>query len=335
MRTTARYSAKGGMIWALALMLLFTGGCTRGALSARPEAALSVHPAGAQPAVVAPAPPTPRRFSQGEVLYIRYCADCHGWQGRGDGPLAQILAAKPQNLRQHPELFAAHSHAELVARILYGKAFLVPIDPTALPYTEAEVTALLTYLQRLPTLSWTEVNRGKEVYDSLCTSCHGLYGRGDGLGARALSVPPRDLTAPVYQAQIGDDELRRIIADGKGAMPGAADVLTAHEVRAVITFLRVLSPGYELYNRFCAYCHGFAGHPPASNPENRGSVRVEHAIPAFDGTYFRIHTIEQVRAGIQHMRKQSRPAMPHFSGQLSADEVSDIVTYLRTLPPES
>jgi hypothetical protein len=35
------------------------------------------------------------------------------------------------------------------------------------------------------------------------------------------------------------------------------------------------------------------------------------------------------------MHKQSRPIMPHFAGQLSADEVSAIVTYLRTLPPES
>src|SRR5262249_3974356 len=146
-------------------------------------------------------------------------------------------------------------------------------------------TAVLTYLQRLPTLSWTAINRGKVVDDSLCTSCHGLYGRGGGFGARVLSVPPRDLTAPAYQEQIGDEELLRIITDGKGAMPGAADVLTAHEVRAVIAFLRVSSPGYELYNRFRAYCHGFEGHPPASGPENLGSARVEHAIPTFDDRY--------------------------------------------------
>jgi mono/diheme cytochrome c family protein len=335
MHTTARCLAKGQLIWAIALILLFTGGCTRGALSVRPEAAFNAHPAAVQSAVVAPAPPLPRRLTQGEVLYLRHCADCHGWQGRGDGPLAQLLTAKPQNLRQHPELFTTHSDAELVARILSGKALLVPVDPAALSYTEAEVTSLLAYLQQLPTLSWTDVNRGKEVYDSLCTACHGLYGRGDGLGARALSVRPRELTVPAYQAQIGDGELFRIIADGKGAMPGAADVLTAHELRAVIAFIRVLSPGYELYNRFCAYCHGVDDHPPASGPEHRGSTRAEHAIPTFDETYFRTHTIEQIRIGIQHRRKQSRPAMPHFAGQLAADEVGDIVTYLRTLAPES
>src|SRR5258706_6315269 len=29
---------------------------------------------------------TPRRFSQGEVLYIRHCSGCHGWEGKGNGP---------------------------------------------------------------------------------------------------------------------------------------------------------------------------------------------------------------------------------------------------------
>jgi cytochrome c553 len=134
---------------------------------------------------------------------------------------------------------------------------------------------------------------------------------------------------------VSDEALFRIIADGKGAMPGTADVLTAHEVRAVIAFARVLSPGYELYNRFCAYCHGFTGQPPPSAQESAGSPRVGKIIPTFDETYFRTHTSEEVRAGIQHMRKQNRPVMPHFAGQLTADEISDIVTYLRTLPPES
>src|SRR5262249_1078022 len=177
----------------------------------------------------------------------------------GDGRPPPTPPPPPPNLRRPPELFAAHSDAELIARILEGKALLVPVAPAALPYTEAEVTAVLTYLQRLPTLPWAAVNRGKEVYDSLCTSCHGLYGRGDGLGARALAVPPRDLAAPAYQEQVGDEALFHIIAEGKGAMPGAADVLTAHELRAVVAFVRVLSPGYEFYNRFCAYCHGFDG----------------------------------------------------------------------------
>lgn len=325
---------KRHMMGAVAFICMIVAACTHRGLSLRPKTAVGVHATTAQPAVPIPAPPTPRRFTQGEVLYLGYCADCHGWEGRGDGPLASILVAKPQNLRQRPELFT-YSDAELVARILSGKALLVPLNPAPLPYTESEVSALLAYLQQLPTLSWPEINQGSAVYNSLCVACHGLYGRGDGLGARALSVGLRDLTTPAYQEQIDNEELQRIIADGKGAMPGAGDILTRHEVQAVIAFLRVLSPGYELYNRFCVYCHGAQGLPSALDPQSADTSPSEKAIPALDQTYLRTHTREQVRMGIQHMRKQSRPAMPHFAGDLSTDEVSDIVIYLRTLPPES
>jgi mono/diheme cytochrome c family protein len=35
------------------------------------------------------------------------------------------------------------------------------------------------------------------------------------------------------------------------------------------------------------------------------------------------------------MLKQSRTVMPHFAGQLNADEAKQILTYLRTLPQGS
>jgi mono/diheme cytochrome c family protein len=36
----------------------------------------------------------------GEALYRRYCASCHGLQGRGDGPLAETLKRRPTDLTQ-------------------------------------------------------------------------------------------------------------------------------------------------------------------------------------------------------------------------------------------
>src|SRR5262245_19301181 len=36
----------------------------------------------------------------GEALYHRYCASCHGLQGRGDGPLAETLKRRPSDLAQ-------------------------------------------------------------------------------------------------------------------------------------------------------------------------------------------------------------------------------------------
>jgi mono/diheme cytochrome c family protein len=34
----------------------------------------------------------------GQPLYLRYCAACHGRQGRGDGPVAPALGEKPTDL---------------------------------------------------------------------------------------------------------------------------------------------------------------------------------------------------------------------------------------------
>jgi mono/diheme cytochrome c family protein len=38
--------------------------------------------------------------ASGRDMYLRYCASCHGAEGRGDGPLAGSLAKPPADLTQ-------------------------------------------------------------------------------------------------------------------------------------------------------------------------------------------------------------------------------------------
>jgi mono/diheme cytochrome c family protein len=42
--------------------------------------------------------PAPAAEDAGGALYVRYCASCHGREGRGDGPVAPALGEKPTNL---------------------------------------------------------------------------------------------------------------------------------------------------------------------------------------------------------------------------------------------
>jgi len=317
------------------VVLVLVSGCARGTLPSHS----AVEPTAQLPAdrsIVTASALSLRRFTPGEVLYLRHCAGCHGWEGQGNGLVAQALEINPPSLRRS-ELFTHNTEAELVARILLGKDLRAPYSSPAAPNTEAEITALLGYLRYLPTIVWEQVEAGEKVYDALCLSCHGVYGHGDGMMASSLPSPPRDLSSPSSQSQVSNEELLRIISEGKGAMPGAKDVLSDTELRTVVTFVRHFSPGFELYDRFCSGCHGADGRPPVlAFQELFGTpLGQEEQPPVFDQTYMQTHTDEHLQVWVRHMVKENRIGMPHFAGELNAEQVRQILTYLRTLSPLS
>src|SRR5438552_1044054 len=47
-------------------------------------------------------------------------------------------------------------------------------------------------------------------FTSMCATCHGEDGRGDGPAAPNLTVKPRDYTDPTWQASVTDDQLKQI-----------------------------------------------------------------------------------------------------------------------------
>jgi mono/diheme cytochrome c family protein len=126
----------------------------------------------------------------------------------------------------------------------------------------------------------------------------------------------------------------RIVADGQGAMPGVGDLMDAEQLQAVAAYVRLLSPGHQLYTRFCSVCHGADGHPPEMDTEAIGeSEAMPEDLPrvAFTQTYFRIHSEEQVRQSVEDMLQHARAIMPHFNGDLSNEQVRAILRYLRGL----
>jgi mono/diheme cytochrome c family protein len=76
----------------------------------------------------------------------------------------------------------------------------------------------------------------RSVFQTLCATCHGPKGLGDGQAAAALDPKPRNYTDKAWQASVTDDDLRNIIkfggaAVGKSAvMPGAPQLKDKPEV---------------------------------------------------------------------------------------------------------
>ena len=285
--------------------------------------------------VTQPAAVPVHKLTAGEVLFLRYCAGCHGAGARGDGPVGTAMGLRPRNLRQ-AGLFTEDRDQDWINRILHGRAMPVSFQSSQTTATEVEVDEVTHHLRRFPTLSWADIDRGEKVYDSLCLSCHGIYGHGDGPVAKTLAVRPRDLLTPPYQQQVTDEILFQRISDGHGSMPGTADVLSVDDRQAVVSFVRLLTPGYETYDRYCVGCHGNHGQPVSREIlDLLGQADTWQPPPPFDKEFFRTHTDEQLRKGVRRMLMLNLAPMPHFAGELTADEVRQILSYLRTLPPES
>jgi len=57
----------------------------------------------------------------GRDTYLRYCASCHGSEGRGDGPLAASLTRLPADLTQLAENNNGHYDERAVMSVIDGR----------------------------------------------------------------------------------------------------------------------------------------------------------------------------------------------------------------------
>lgn len=259
----------------------------------------------------------------GRALYERHCEHCHGVTGRGDGPDAEIFVTRPRDLQSG--FLARYSTDDLVRRLRSGVPLQLALDLPALRARAGDVEALAAHLERLPSVNWRRVEEGQALYVDRCELCHGRT------GAPELTVPhgarpPRDLGDPAFQRAMTDAELAIVVRHGRRGMP-AVGPIDAQEVPALIAFVRLLSPGYALYDGYCASCHGDDGRGAGSFVEAD-----ERPTVVFDRAYFRRRDPEQVRAAIWHMLDTKRPAMPHFRSILTEAEARAVITYLKHAP---
>jgi mono/diheme cytochrome c family protein len=83
-------------------------------------------------------------LARGQEIYAQSCAMCHGFQGRGDGPLARTMVPRPSDFRFH--MAEGHTSEQLFDWLSNG------VPETAMPgyaneLSEADRWNVLNYLQ--------------------------------------------------------------------------------------------------------------------------------------------------------------------------------------------
>ena len=190
------------------------------------------------------------------VLYSAYCEACHGPEARGNGPDAFLFTPPPRNLRTG--FLSEHPIDALVERVRHGKPLDLSSEAVRLRGRSDDTEMLVKYLQRLPEIQWRQVERGQEIYVDRCEICHGPFGHPSTVLPMGVSTPPRDLSDPTWQRETSDATIVDRFRSGHKAMPAVRGFDDRATRDAVVAYIRLLSPGYEHYSRFCASCRSSA-----------------------------------------------------------------------------
>lgn len=96
--------------------------------------------------------------------------------------------------------------------------------------------------------------QGQRIFIEKCATCHGTNGKGTGPASPAMVIRPRDFTAGHYKYKTtpagqppSDADLIRTVTHGlhASAMPYWSDVLSDAEIRAVVDYIKSLSPVFR------------------------------------------------------------------------------------------
>jgi mono/diheme cytochrome c family protein len=85
----------------------------------------------------------------------------------------------------------------------------------------------------------TAANSGKKLYKVLCSVCHGVKGKGDGMGGAGLTPKPTDLTSDAVQSQT-DGAIFWKVAEGRTPMASYKASIPEKKRWQLVNYLRTL-----------------------------------------------------------------------------------------------
>jgi len=216
----------------------------------------------------------------GKVVYDRWCAGCHGTDGRGEGPGALTMLPRPRDFTRALYQVRTTGSGELPTDDDIMHVINVGMPGTAMPGWEdllgsQERENLVTYLKSMsrffnstpppaqlefsnaPRVSDARIAEGAEIYEQVeCSKCHGRSGRADGPSA-PTQKDGSDL--PIYPANLTQnwrfngggtvEDIYRSLRTGLDGTPMAsfsdlinAGVITDDQFWSLAHYVRSLSP---------------------------------------------------------------------------------------------
>ena len=195
----------------------------------------------------------------GKATYDKWCAGCHGAEGKGNGPAATWMFPRPRDFTQARYQIRTTESGGLPTDADLRHVVDEGMPGTAMPgwkttLSEAERTQVIEYVkafspffkqqkEAVKPLTFTKatsvddkvIAQGKELYTKIeCWKCHGRAGRGDGQSASTQHddddnpIRPVDLTEPWYFNGGGtvEDIYRRLRTGLDGTpMPSFSDLI--------------------------------------------------------------------------------------------------------------
>jgi mono/diheme cytochrome c family protein len=204
-------------------------------------------------------PRTPQILSEslaGRDSFGLYCAPCHGAGGRGDGPVAAALRARPADLTTLAQRSGGAFPRDRVRDFVTGTGRpLAAHGTTEMPVwgpmfrafesdarVHERIENLIAHIESIQLPSTGAGDEGSRLFRTHCAACHGTTGRGNGPLADQLRHMPPDLTQ--YTRRNGGmfptERVRRIIdgrdvpSHGDREMPVWGDIFKVGSVDAAV-----------------------------------------------------------------------------------------------------